>query len=277
MANKYVCMDCGHVFESEDFLVSCPKCGSTNIGEKKKKSKALLWIILTLLLLAGLGGGAYWYFFMKPDGEKKEATSKKKEKSETIAADNNKQEDAVDTVLPVDPVPYIVDIQNPVAVNGKYDLEVDAATHTNDKLEYILTDPTNPKNSYTSKDGKFTGVNPSTDASGVYELIIRNTKTMDELSLPVTGFEQLIVKVKKITKDELQRIFNSGTAPADMNSRMVPGCKIKVIGLPDGEPAPDRVSEIFNRLEAIWESVVVESVEYDERDRMSSFRIRVIE
>lgn len=174
--------------------------------------------------------------------------------------------------------PEITSVSDPVWANGSYKFDVKATTKDGDDLVFNLyaTGVVDPV-AYSSNGG-FRNIPPAEDGTGIYTLEVKNSRTGEYTSCPVSGFVQQVEKkvmAKKLSVEDLQKMFNSGSIPSNVKSSFAFGYKIVCSGLAEDETAPDRYEEIFNRLIASWSSVVVTGVKYNDRDQITSINIKV--
>ena len=176
-------------------------------------------------------------------------------------------------------IPVIESISIPVReATGKYSFKVEASVPTGDDLEYILcSDASCLDEVYRSVDGHFVEIAPN--MASTYYLQVNNVITGEKTEIvPVKGFVQVIM-CEKITKSELEKICNSGdygVAPPKFNLRIVPKLVIVANGVKSDERGVASIADICQKIMmGTWNSVAVESIEYDSQNRMKKLTLRV--
>lgn len=265
----YKCIDCGNVFEADDYTESCSLCGSDNITPVKKISPIVKGAFVALLgipLGLGIGFGVSKIF----DG-----------KHEVIV--NNGEQDVVEPgghtpshdvdVITASDIPEIIAVSELQYKSGGYTFEATARTERKTELRFELFDP---NNTFTSSDGKFENI-PYTD-EGVYTLKVINTKNGAYTDMMVSGFVKPPQMVTPLTKADLQKIIDNPTQPFTSAMAAKFGkYKMEFVGLDPEEPAPLRFSEILNALVGnAWKSAtVMEEPRYDELNRIIYLKVKV--
>lgn len=257
--NLYKCLACQKKFETPQEVDNCIYCGSDNITPVKSISP--IWLMLLVFLLCVPVG----YLV-----------------TELMTASPRGPVDSVDSVDSVDPlsvidsttIPVIVSVSEPQYKNGSFTFSVTADVKRG-RLMYTLTAPGSLTPDYTSDDGKFSGIAPTED--GIYTLKVENVTSHQDVSQMLDGFEKPVQQpVKKLTKNDIQKILDTQTTPHGLSSKFAKGYKLKFVGLDQDEPQPDRFDEIINRLVATWSKAEVVDVKYDELNRITSLTIKVI-
>lgn len=188
------------------------------------------------------------------------------------------EEPVVDEPAPAVPaVPEIKEVSVPAyGADRKYSFSVKAEVHTGDALEYVLYgDDACQKEIVRTLDGVFSGI--ASSHAGTYYLCVVNSVTGETSAVtPVKGF---VFKYDKITKEELERICNSGdygTAPAKFNHRIVAKLAIVANGIKSDERGVASVADICQKvMMGTWNSISVDEITYDSQNRMKKLTISV--
>lgn len=281
MIRKFKCADCGCKYQADESDIKCPDCGSENVSPYKGSSVALHSGMFAGCLLLGLalGFGAKNIFGGGPEGGTYvgQGTSPH---SNTITGSGSIGNTVIeDTPLPgvSDADPVIQPITDLKESGGKYSFTAVALCPNGDPVSYELQDQ-DGKLIASSRDGKFTGIPASSDELGIYTLIVKNTKTGKKAEKPVPGFVRVAQQpVQKLTKEELMSILTSGRTPSDFKRRFSTGYKMNFDGLDAGEPAPDRIEEVINRLIGAWDSVQILDIKYNDLNKITSISFRVFQ
>jgi len=125
--------------------------------------------------------------------------------------------------------------------------------------------------SYTSHDGIFRNVKPSTSSeryAGRYTLVVTNIQTGEQKETIISGFKPIY---KQLTLKELTDNFNNG-GPRD-KIHEVSNVKITLVNCL--ENAPTTLFDIYTRLAANWQCVEVTRVEYNDRNAITAITIKV--
>lgn len=290
MIRKFKCKSCNRVYEADELSPNCVYCGSDNVTPYKPMSPA---IKIAAVSVAGLIVG---FACMKAIS----LVLNLKNKSESVIATNEqsipsssgganlpsatapKEDSNVgngEALMEISSgKPVIAYVKDPVYSNGTYSFEVTASADSGDDLVYNLYASGKVEPVAYSSNGKFKGVPPTEDDMGVYTLEVKNSRTGESTSKPISGFVkqvEKVVAVKKLSAGDLQNMFNSGVVPSSAKPCFAHGYKIVCSGLADDESAPDRYEEILNRLIASWSSVVVTSLSYNDKNQITSIHIKV--
>ncbi len=292
MIRKFKCKNCGHVYEADELNPNCVNCGSDNVTPYKPISPVVKVLAVAVL---GLGIGFGCAKLVSIFVNNTEIVSDKGQDGMSsiplspggggINLPDNSS-DTEDTnvgngeaLMEVSSgKPEIVSVSDPVYANGSYKFEVKATTKDGDDMVFNLyaTGVVDPV-AYSSN-GVFRNIPPTEDETGIYTLEVKNSRTGEYTSCPVSGFVQQVEKkvmAKKLSVEDLQKMFDSGSVPSNVKSSFASGYKIVCSGLAEDETAPDRYEEILNRLIASWSSVVVTGVKYNDRDQITSINVKV--
>jgi hypothetical protein len=156
-------------------------------------------------------------------------------------------------------------------VSGNYSFEAKASVPTEDALTYVLFSDEQCSVEVTrNDDGKFDSVAPS--QSSCYYLRVLNVMTSEWSETKIVkGFVKQVM-YEKITKDELERIANSGdygTAPKGFSHRFAPGLTIIAKGMNPEERKVQSLSDVCDKIMmGTWSSITVESIDYDSQNRI---------
>lgn len=179
----------------------------------------------------------------------------------------------------VSTVPVISSVSNPVRdAAGNYSFQVKASVESGDDLKYGLFSDANRQNQVAmTSDGNFTSIAPS--STGSYYLAVVNDITHQwSESKKVSGFDKPVM-FEKVTKEELEKICNSGDygmAPAKFSHRFAPGFVIVANGMKDDERAVKSVSDICQKvMMGTWRSITIQTMEYDSQNRVKKLVFNV--
>ena len=292
MIRKFKCKNCGHVYEADELNPNCVNCGSDNVTPYKPIPPAVKVLAVAVL---GLGIGFGCAKMVSSFVNNSEIVSDKGQEGMSsiplspggggINLPDNSSETEDSNVGNGEALmeissgkPEIVSVSDPVFANGFYKFEVKATTKDGDDMVFNLyaTGVIDPV-AYSSN-GVFRNIPPAEDGTGIYTLEVKNSRTGEYTSRPLSGFVQPVEQktmAKKLTVEDLQKMFDSGSVPSNVKSSFASGYKIVCSGLAEDETAPDRYEEIFNRLIASWSSVVVTGVKYNDRDQITSINVKV--
>lgn len=203
-------------------------------------------------------------------------TSREQMGDADAAAVHSNQVAAVSNVPVIDATGIIVPKRDE---SGKYSFAVKASVESGHQLKYVLYSDSDCAVEVASNlHGTFQSV-PASSAK-IYYLRVQNVATGDFSEIyPVNGFEELKI-YNKITKDELEKIFNVDkdwtSAPKDYSLRIAKPLTIKAVGVREGErevaKPEDICLKVFN---GIWNSVIVEKMDFDSQNRLKMIEIKV--
>ena len=156
----------------------------------------------------------------------------------------------------------------------KYKFKVDV------KGDLHLTDADSKEVKFDSKDG-YCYVDPA--PGGYYLAYAADTTGRKSSIVTIPDCKVMVVKVNKITKEEFQKIIDSRnvtTAGQQLKGRTVGAVQFSFSGISDAEKAntnlPKHISNVIDLLKlGIWNSATVQSMSYDEADRLKSVSISV--
>ncbi len=278
---KFKCINCGQMFETDNPDPLCPNCCSDNITPCKKGGSglALFFVVLGSMILGF--GGVYLYKTIgttQPTIQGSSSTTVAVEKpTNTQPINVEKPIQKVPATPELSPIPKFVADPTVTLVGEKYNVSIKAGVETKDRVRYELCAYNTTTVKYSNYDGQFKNVEAATDGTETYTIYAVNEKTNDCVSINVPGFKKIVVAkpIEKLTKQELQEIFNSGNETPELKNKFANKYTLTFNGLPDGEPAPDRYSEIFNRLIAGWLSVEVVDVKYNSMNYITAIEFNV--
>lgn len=184
---------------------------------------------------------------------------------------DNNQAESLGSQITV--MPEILEVTKPVYKESikKYSFTVRASSGN---LTFILTDA-NEKELKRQDSGEFI-VSPT--SSGVYYVCVEDLTGKRSSLQKITG---CISVVRKITKEELESIFNSGDASraqeSDFKNRVSSHCKFSFNNCQEEESyQPKSYNEILNRIRMkTWSSVTVNSIYYNDKGQMAGASITV--
>lgn len=276
---KFKCVNCGQIFITKDDDPLCPYCCSDNITPYKNRRVGL---IITCAIMGGIAlgfGGVYLYKSIKPTPTQIPVPSPAQTLIQGQTSIPDPDPIPGDTVMLIElsPIPRFISDPEVILVGESYNVTVKAEVDTKDKLTYELCEYNTDNVKYSNSSGEFKGVEAAVDGTETYTIYAVNTSTNDRASINIPGFKKIVVAkpIEKLTKEELQAIFNSGNETSDLKSKFANKYTLTFNGLPADEPAPDRYSEIFNRLIAGWLSVEVVNVTYNSMNYITSIEFNV--
>lgn len=145
-----------------------------------------------------------------------------------------------------------------------------AAVASGDALQYELYEIGGSEPKYKSENGSFYNVYPVD--GGKYKLVVRNTRTGDEATKEVSGFN----KIKKLSASELQTMLN-----ADSQDKLfyfnfdVAKLRFDCTGV-DASEAPTTLDALLASRAAFgWTVQVVGTPKYDDYNRITYFKINL--
>lgn len=278
---KFKCINCGQMFETDNPDPLCPNCCSDNITPCKKGASGIALFFAVLGSIAIGFGGVYIYKSMgetEPLAQEQYGTYEPIEQPvRPVQITGEKPVEKIPEKPALSTVPTFITDPVVTVAGEKYNVSIKANTETNDRVRYELCDYNTTTVKYSNFDGEFKNVEAAIDGTDTYTIYAVNTKTNDCVSINVPGFKKIVVAkpIEKLTKEELQEIFNSGNETPELKSKFANKYTLTFYGLPDDEPAPDRYSEIFNRLIAGWLSVEVVSVKYNSMNYITAIEFNV--
>lgn len=181
-------------------------------------------------------------------------------------------------VIVLSTIPVIDTVSTPVGKGGKYSFTVSASVESGDELIYgIYRDELCTDNVDANFDGNFIDV-PGND-SRIYYVKVENVKTHEAEIVSVGGFVK-IVKVQKVTKEDLEQLFNVAKSWSAASPKILAGVPTNVqIKVLNQEIEKKRsVNDICMQIESgVWSSVTVlqESLVYDAQDRLVKMTVSV--
>lgn len=182
-------------------------------------------------------------------------------------------------VVVLSTIPVIESVSTVTGKGGKYSFAVTASVESGDDLIYgLYRDASCLDNVSASFDGQFADV-PGID-SKTYYVKVENSKTNDHSEIiAVEGFAK-IIKVAKVTKEDLEHLFNVtkswSAAPAKILAGVPANVQIQVLNQEVDKKRS--VNDICMQIESgVWSSVSVhgESLVYDAQDKLIRMTISV--
>lgn len=267
MKRKFFCYNCGSKFETyEENVSNCPICGSENITLVNNNYR-LIFLLIVIGFILG-----FVIFLVYPKLKAKSIIQSREE----VVVDTSKVvlEENIDTLSK--PVFSVSEVK---LKGTMYHFQVTPGGNSGDELEYALYLQGETEPRFVSESGVFSNIPPS-DYDGIYILRVTNMRTEVYADMFLSGFDPIVVtpvpKMQQLTKSELQSILNNKDYhPSEIKSKFATNYKMEFRGLLEGEPAPDRFEEIFNRIKFAWNSVQVIHIEYDEDNRIKYLLLKV--
>lgn len=278
MIRKFECNNCKVRFEADDAKqVQCPKCGSDNVEYAHFHIPNVIWKVLGVVLLIV----ALVFVVVKIDWGS--STSEEK-------PDNNNK-DTLDIIRDTTYInetglslPPIINIKDLTFEESGYSFNVNVENPPSAKYYYAVLDPYDSKKIVAKSDnGKFNQVPYSNADGGVFDIALID-ESVDSIICKIDkpGFIKQQAVAQKMTVAELQAKIDSRDQTlmgAGKNDYLNPEYKLKLVGLPsDAVNVPSTLGEVFDKLEnEIWSSVKVNSLEYDDMNRISVITLSVHE
>lgn len=278
MIRKFECKDCKTRFESEEANnVLCPNCHSDNVEYALFRIPEKVWKIVGLLAAVLIIVFLTFQF----------------DWSSTIPQDDNliskqdslaHQRDSTyvnETGLTLPPVINVGDL---TFEDEGYTFEVSVENRPLTGYYVAILNAHNDKIVISkSNDGKFTKI-PFSEADGGSYIIALVDVSNDTIicNIEKPGFIRQKAVSRKMTIPDLQTRINKrdeSLMGIGENDYLAPDYKLKFIGLPsDAVNIPSTLGEVFDKLDnEIWSSVKVNSLEYDDMNRISMISLSVKE
>lgn len=167
------------------------------------------------------------------------------------------------------------------AKDGSYSFSISAVVDSEEPLKYILYSDDSCKVEITSNlDGVFVGV-PPIDSRKYYALVQNIVSKDCSEVITLEGFVR-IIKVKEITGEELEALFNvDKNYDTERGKAIVPRLASNymnntvVIGQKEGERKVHTLQDVCNKVRnGDWTSATVEALSYNESGRLVKMTIR---
>lgn len=266
MIKKFECKNCNKIFDADERgSVVCPYCHSDNVEPAGHHISALVWKAAASIIAILLVCGAIFLSVSRCG-------------SSPVSGGPLPPEDSISS----DPT---VSVGQPeLNDNGMYSVEVEGKNlHRGMKFYYVMMSHFDKQVLQKSKDGRFRDIPYCADDGHSYDFAIMDSNADTLLCFPVeqTGFirQAVIKKEQRMTMEQLQNLINTqdkslnGVGESDY---MAPDYKLTFSGLPSDTKKPASWSEVFELLEyEIWESVTVEELGYDDKNRINSVTLKV--
>ena len=278
MERKFVCHKCNARFNADDARqVQCPQCGSDNVEFAHFHIPSKVWktlCIATAVLIIGVMAINIDWGHLVNQGENGVAVAD----SMTVVRDPAYIKETGLNLPPVISVGELV-------FEGKgYAFNVAVDNPPKIRFFYAIIDPYNRGNIIAkSEDGLFADVPYSNADGGMYEVVLLDA-SVDTIicGIEKPGFIKQKSVAKKMTAVELQsRIDNRDASLMGVgeNDYLNPNYKLEIVGLStDAVNIPSALGDVFNKLDnEIWESVQVNSLEYDDMNRILKIVLSVKE
>lgn len=276
MTRKFVCNDCKCRFEDDDSKeVLCPKCKSENVEYATFHVPSKVWIYLCIVFaILALG-----FVLSKIDWKQAEAQRASIEEKDSVASGRDETYIS-ETGLSLPPT---INVGHLTFEEKGYNFEVTVENPPATQFYFAILDSHSKTIVAKSENGTFKDVPYSNADGGVYEVSLYDTSS-DTLicSIEKTGFIKQQAVTRKMTDGELQNkidIRDPSLMGVGENDYLNPDYELKFVGLPtDAVNIPTTLGEVFDKLEnEIWESVKVNSLGYDDMNRISKIVLSVKE
>ena len=285
MTQKFKCWDCLKTFQADDQnKVKCPHCQSDNV-DLYSFQIPYKKIFIVIVISVALGLCIYYIF----QGEKHHSIDDYnaiiEEEIDTTAiqatkAAENKYREETGLIIPPSITPIGKKILNDD--DNTYSFKVGIKNPPSSPFKIILTDKISGKTIAESGDGSFTAVPPSKADGGIYLIQIVDVKTDSVLCTPQTmdGFLPVQKVDNKLSVSQLQQLIDSEdeTLIGDgENPYLAPGYTLKYTGLTNDDPHPTNLADVVEKVSVmcVWNSVKVESVEYDDTKHIKSITLHI--
>lgn len=278
MIRKFECKNCQNLFEADDAgQVICPNCNSDNVEYAHFHIPGKVWKIaggIILLLIIGI-------IISKINSCKSPHPTE--ESIEKIDSAGYVQDTTYikETGLSLPPV---INVSELSFEEKGYKFEVTVENPPSAKFYYAIVDPYNNKKIIAKSDnGKFNDVPCSEADGGMYDISLFDASADTMIcSILKPGFIKQKAVSKKMTAEELQSKINNRDASLmglGENDYLSPDYTLKLNGLSsDAVNIPSTLGEVFDKLDnEIWESVKVNTLEYDDLNRISKIVLSVKE
>ena len=278
MIRKFECRSCKNHFEADDTRqVLCPHCGSDNVEYAKFHIPSIIWKITGAVVILLIVGFAALKIVRNGNTPKDSAVIL----NEDTAAVNRATTYIEETGLSLPPVINVGDLK---FENNGYTFEVKVENPPSVKFYCAILLPyDNKKVIAKSDDGKFKQVPYSDADGGIFDIALMDTSTDTVIcKIDKPGFIKQQAVSNKMAVSELQARINkrdNSLMGVGENDYLSPDYIIKFVGLSsDAVNVPSTLGEVFDKLDnEIWSSVKVNSLEYDDMNRISKIVLSVSE
>lgn len=278
MIRKFECKNCKSRFEAEDSQqVTCPNCQSDNVEYAHFKLSAKVWkiagaIVAVLLVIVLVLQFDWNSVSSQEDALLNEEDSLTYQRDSTYINETGLS------------IPPIINVSDLVFEEDGYSFEVSVENPPSIKFYVAILNAHNTKKVVAkSNNGKFQKVPFSEADGGNYNIALLDASN-DTLicSIEKPGFIRQKAVSKKMTISELQARINKrdySLMGVGENDYLNPEYKLKFVGLPnDAVNIPSTLGEVFDKLDnEIWSSVKVNSLDYDDMNRISMISLSVKE
>ncbi len=285
MIRKFECKNCHKTFQADDQKqVLCPECQSDNV-EYYSYHVPYKKIIAGIVALAIVGIGIY--FMLRGNGNEGsiiEGNDITEIENDTTAEQSIKAVENTYTQETGLTIPPSIVLQGKKTLNeddNTYSFKVAVKNPPSASYKIVLTDKSTGTAIAESKNGSFVGVPPSKAEGGIYLIQIVDTKKDSVLCTPQTmdGFLPVQKVDHKLSMADLQKMIESGDETLVGNGEnpyLAPDYTIKYKGLSDGDNHPSNFADVLEKLDmGIWNSVKVESVEYDDTKHIKNITLHI--
>lgn len=278
MIRSFECKNCKTRFEAEDNnQVLCPNCHSDNVEYAHFQIPAKAWKIaggvLALILLVFVLFQFDWNTSTNPeDSLSDEADTLAYQRDSTYLKETGLS------------LPPVINVSELTFEDNGYSFEVSIENPPAVKCYVAVLDAYNAKKIITkSNNGKFKDVPFSEADGGCYNIALFDASA-DTLicSIEKPGFIRQKAVSKRMTVAELQSRIDKrdeSLMGVGENDYLNPDYKLKFVGLPsDAVNVPSTLGEVFDKLDnEIWSSVKINSLDYDDMNRISMIKLSIKE
>ena len=278
MIRKFECNNCKCRFEADDERqVLCPECKSENVEYAHFHIPSIVWKIIGVVLALTILGIIVSLIDWKQSEEPGEIATNNKDSLAIVRDTTFIKETGLS-------LPPVINVGDLTYEKQGYRFEVTVDNPPMAKYYFAIVDPYD-KNKIVAKseNGSFKDIPYSTADGGVFEVSLFDSSS-DTLicSIEKTGFIKQQAVEKKMSVSELQNKINnrdSSLMGVGENDYLNPNYELKLVGLSsDAVNVPTTLGEVFDKLENdIWESVKVNSLEYDEMNRIKKIALSIKE
>ena len=280
MVRKFECKQCKARFEADDAKqVLCPKCGSDNVEYAHFHIPANAWkalcVVLAVLIIIGVAMNLDWGNRVTPG----DTNIVKKDSDSLRIVEDSTYIDETGLSLPPE-----INVGELIFEGKGYKCNVTVKNPPKVKYYYAIVDPYNNKRVVAkSENGVFADVPYSNADGGTYDVYLFDASADTIICrTEKPGFIKQQAVAKKMTTAELQSRIDSrddSLMGVGENDYLNPDYELKLIGLSgDAVNVPSTLGEVFEKLEyGNWESVKVNSLEYDDMNRISKIVLSVKE
>lgn len=188
-------------------------------------------------------------------------------------------EPVTEPVVTYSTIPVIESVSAPVGKGGKYSFTVTASVESGDELIYgLYRDELCSDNVAASLDGQFNDI-AGTDTK-TYYVKVENPSTNESSEVVSVGGFVKLVQVAKVTKSDLEHLFNVTKSWSAASPKILAGVptSVQIKVLNQDVDKKRSVNDICMQIESgVWSSVIVleESLVYDAQNKLIKMSISV--